>query len=65
MKEPSSIKDEFEYWRWLEYNRVIPGKKWTSKDVITAGVDVETSSAKGRNNRGIARAEEIIRTLVQ
>ena len=46
MKEPSSVKEEFEFWRWREYHRVVPGKKWTSKDIITAGVDVGSVGSK-------------------
>jgi hypothetical protein len=29
-----------EFWRWQEYQRIIPNKKWTNNDLITAGVDV-------------------------
>ncbi|MGA2680733.1 MAG: acyl-CoA dehydratase activase [Candidatus Bathyarchaeia archaeon] len=46
MKEPSNVKDELEFWRWREYNRVVEGKKWTSKDIITAGVDVGSVGSK-------------------
>jgi len=46
MKEPSTIKDEVEFWRWREYHRVVQGKKWTNKDIITAGVDVGSVSSK-------------------
>jgi len=46
MKEPSSVKDELEFWRWREYHRIVSGKKWTSKDVITAGVDVGSVGSK-------------------
>jgi len=46
MKEPSTIKDEVEFWRWREYHRVVQGKKWTSKNIITAGVDVGSVSSK-------------------
>jgi bzd-type benzoyl-CoA reductase Q subunit len=35
-----------EYWRWLEYHRVVPDKKWKNKDVITAGVDVGSVGSK-------------------
>jgi bzd-type benzoyl-CoA reductase Q subunit len=35
-----------EYWRWQEYRRIVPGKKWTSKDTITAGVDVGSVGSK-------------------
>ena len=46
MKEPSSVKDELEFWRWREYNRIVEGKQWTSKDIITAGVDVGSVGSK-------------------
>jgi len=42
----SSIKSSVEFWRWEEYNRIMPGKKWTSKDLITAGVDVGSVGSK-------------------
>jgi bzd-type benzoyl-CoA reductase Q subunit len=35
-----------EFWRWQEYHRIVPGKKWTSKDIITAGVDVGSVGSK-------------------
>jgi bzd-type benzoyl-CoA reductase Q subunit len=35
-----------EFWRWSEYHRVLPNKKWTGKDVITAGVDVGSVGSK-------------------
>jgi bzd-type benzoyl-CoA reductase Q subunit len=35
-----------EYWRWLEYHRVVPDKKWKNKDIITAGVDVGSVGSK-------------------
>jgi bzd-type benzoyl-CoA reductase Q subunit len=46
MKEPSSVKDELEFWRWQEYNRIVEGKEWKSKDLITAGVDVGSVGSK-------------------
>ena len=46
MKEPSSVKEEIEFWRWREYHRVVPGKKWTKKDIVTAGVDVGSVGSK-------------------
>jgi bzd-type benzoyl-CoA reductase Q subunit len=46
MKEPRPAKDEVEFWRWREYNRIISGKKWTNKDIITAGVDVGSVGSK-------------------
>jgi len=39
-------KEDVEYWRWQEYHRVLSGKKWKNKDVITAGVDVGSVSSK-------------------
>ena len=45
MKEPGTVKD-FEFWRWQEYHRIMPNKKWTSKDIITAGVDVGSVGSK-------------------
>jgi hypothetical protein len=45
IKDPSSIKGS-EYWRWKEYHRVLPNKKWTSNDIITAGVDVGSVGSK-------------------
>lgn len=44
MSQQSNGKEEF--WRWQEYNRVLPGKKWTDKDIITAGVDVGSVGSK-------------------
>jgi benzoyl-CoA reductase subunit A len=35
-----------EYWRWIEYHRVVPDKKWKNKDIITAGVDVGSVGSK-------------------
>ncbi len=35
-----------EYWRWQEYHRIVPGKTWTKKDKITAGVDVGSVGSK-------------------
>ena len=46
MKEPSSVKDELEFWRWREYNRIVEGKEWKRKDVITAGVNVGSVGSK-------------------
>ena len=46
MKEPSTIKDNVEFWRWREYQRIMPDKKWTNKDTITAGVDVGSVGSK-------------------
>ncbi len=46
MKEPNAIKEGIEFWRWQEYHRIMPGKTWTKKDVITAGVDVGSVGSK-------------------
>jgi bzd-type benzoyl-CoA reductase Q subunit len=39
-------KDDTEYWRWQEYHRVLPGKSWKNKELITAGVDVGSVGSK-------------------
>ncbi len=38
--------EKIEFWRWREYHRVLTGNGWTSKDTITAGVDVGSVSSK-------------------
>lgn len=40
------MKEDVEYWRWQEYHRVLPKKKWKNKDIITAGVDVGSVGSK-------------------
>jgi bzd-type benzoyl-CoA reductase Q subunit len=40
------LAGNIEYWRWLEYHRIIPNKKWKNKDIITAGVDVGSVGSK-------------------
>jgi bzd-type benzoyl-CoA reductase Q subunit len=45
MEEPPK-KDDVEYWRWQEYHRIMPAKKWKNKDLITAGVDVGSVGSK-------------------
>jgi len=45
MEEPPK-KDDVEYWRWEEYHRIMPAKKWKNKDLITAGVDVGSVGSK-------------------
>jgi bzd-type benzoyl-CoA reductase Q subunit len=42
MTEP--VKEEF--WRWREYHRIMPNKKWSKNDIITAGVDVGSVGSK-------------------
>jgi bzd-type benzoyl-CoA reductase Q subunit len=34
------------FWRWQEYHRVMSGMSWTSKDLITAGIDVGSVGSK-------------------
>ncbi|MCL2257869.1 MAG: acyl-CoA dehydratase activase [Candidatus Bathyarchaeota archaeon] len=34
------------FWRWQEYQRVMPNKSWTKNDIITAGVDVGSVGSK-------------------
>jgi len=46
MKKPSTVKGEVEFWRWGEYHRIVPEKKCTLKDIITAGVDVGSVGSK-------------------
>ncbi len=35
-----------EYWRWLEYKKVMPNKDWKKTNIITAGVDVGSVGSK-------------------
>ena len=37
---------KMEYWRWLEYKRVMPNMDWKNAEVITAGVDVGSVGSK-------------------
>jgi bzd-type benzoyl-CoA reductase Q subunit len=37
---------KMEYWRWLEYQRVIPKMNWRNAEIITAGVDVGSVGSK-------------------
>ena len=39
-------KTKQEYWRWLEYHSVMPGKDWRNAKVLTAGVDVGSVGSK-------------------
>ena len=34
------------FWRWPEYHRVMPDVSWTSKDLITVGIDVGSVGSK-------------------
>ncbi len=38
--------DKTDYWRWLEYHSVMPGKDWRNANVVTAGVDVGSVGSK-------------------
>jgi bzd-type benzoyl-CoA reductase Q subunit len=37
---------KMEYWRWLEYQRVMPKMDWRNAEIITAGVDVGSVGSK-------------------
>ena len=39
-------QDSVEFLRWKEYQRVVKGKTWNNKDIITAGVDVGSVGSK-------------------
>ena len=39
-------KEKMEYWRWLEYQRIMPGKDWKNAEIVTAGVDVGSVGSK-------------------
>ena len=39
-------KQKVDYWRWLEYRSIMPGRDWKNADVITAGVDVGSVGSK-------------------
>ncbi|MDG6223164.1 MAG: benzoyl-CoA reductase, bzd-type, subunit Q [Candidatus Bathyarchaeota archaeon] len=38
--------EKTEYWRWLEYKKVMPNKDWKKAKIITAGVDVGSVGSK-------------------
>lgn len=42
----SETKKVVEYWRWQEYQRIVPDKKWKKGDLITVGVDVGSVGSK-------------------
>ncbi len=44
MSQPNGNGAEF--WRWQEYNRIMPNVKPKSGDIITAGVDVGSVGSK-------------------
>jgi bzd-type benzoyl-CoA reductase Q subunit len=46
MKKMEKKKEKVDYWRWLEYHSVMPGRDWKNADVITAGVDVGSVGSK-------------------
>lgn len=46
MKKMEKKKETVDYWRWLEYRSVMPGRDWKNADVITAGVDVGSVGSK-------------------
>lgn len=46
MKKMENTKQKVDYWRWLEYHSVMPGRDWKNADVITAGVDVGSVGSK-------------------
>ena len=35
-----------EYWRWLEYHKIMPNRDWKNAETITAGVDVGSVGSK-------------------
>ncbi len=41
-----NMERKSEYWRWLEYHSIIPGRNWRDAEVITAGVDVGSVGSK-------------------
>jgi bzd-type benzoyl-CoA reductase Q subunit len=46
MKKMEKKKETVDYWRWLEYRSIMPGRNWKNADVITAGVDVGSVGSK-------------------
>jgi bzd-type benzoyl-CoA reductase Q subunit len=46
MKKMENKEGKVDYWRWLEYRSVMPGRDWKNADVITAGVDVGSVGSK-------------------
>ncbi|MCZ2809532.1 MAG: acyl-CoA dehydratase activase [Candidatus Bathyarchaeota archaeon] len=39
-------KETVDYWRWLEYRSIMPGRNWKNAEIITAGVDVGSVGSK-------------------
>lgn len=46
MKKMEKKKETVDYWRWLEYRSVMPGRDWKNAEIITAGVDVGSVGSK-------------------
>jgi bzd-type benzoyl-CoA reductase Q subunit len=46
MKKMKNKKEKVDYWRWLEYRSVMPGREWKNAEIITAGVDVGSVGSK-------------------
>jgi len=45
-KTMENLNGKTEYWRWLEYQRIMPGMDWKNAGIITAGVDVGSVGSK-------------------
>ena len=45
-KSMENLNGKTEYWRWLEYQRIMPGMDWKNAGIITAGVDVGSVGSK-------------------
>jgi len=46
MKKMENKKQKVDYWRWLEYRSIMPGRNWKNAEIITAGVDVGSVGSK-------------------
>jgi bzd-type benzoyl-CoA reductase Q subunit len=46
MKKMEKKKEKVDYWRWLEYRSIMPGRNWKNAEIITAGVDVGSVGSK-------------------
>ena len=46
MKKMEKKKETVDYWRWLEYRSIMPGRNWKNAEIITAGVDVGSVGSK-------------------
>jgi len=40
------IESNSAFWRWQEYQRVMPNMSWSDKDIVTVGVDVGSVGSK-------------------